>query len=155
MSGTAHQRQVADLKAAGLNPLLSASSGASTPQGAMATVQNVEQQGIASAMNALAGTADIGIKLGQIQLMKTQSELASAGVGLSKAQTQKAKVEAKARTKDIPKADMMNKFYRNILEPIMDNLQQINMKNWKKGVKKLKPEDMLIEGNASPKGGLR
>jgi len=114
MSNTAHTRQVQDLRDAGLNPILSANSGASAPQGASASSQpvkmdNVIAPAVASAMEATKMRQDL-----------KQSE---ASVDLTKAQTLKTVTETEVARKGIPGADIKNRIYK-AGAPLIDKLEQ-------------------------------
>jgi CCR4-NOT transcriptional regulation complex NOT5 subunit len=73
MSSTAHQREVRDLRLAGLNPILSGTGGmgASSGPGATASMDNVAGAGVASALEALT-------KITQSYLIREQTDRAKA-----------------------------------------------------------------------------
>lgn len=100
MSSTAHQREVADLRAAGLNPILSAGGGgSSTPSGGQANIQSTTEGLSHSAKNIAPMLAALAQVKAQTAQTEAQTALAPNQRKLLEAQTASALASARATEK--------------------------------------------------------
>lgn len=111
MSNTAHQREMADLKAAGINPLLTATggAGASTPSAGMGSIgmQDIGDSGGANSAAALKMQKELQAK--QIENLESSTDKNNADAAQARARTENDNVMTAAQVSNINSSTALNK----------------------------------------------
>lgn len=139
MANTERQRAVADLKAAGLNPLLAGDTGAATPVGASAKgiqAQNTPATVDNEMAGALSGAIDLYNAASQAKKLRAEAENAEKGVKLTEATTART-LGGQALDAEQRRAIEAQRARDRAIQPVFDaagNLIQRampNAKSWK------------------------
>lgn len=147
MSSTAHQREIVDLRKAGLNPILSATGGrgASSPGGSMAQFQDIATPAVASALSARRMGQEIrnlrateGLTIAQTAVQRQQESLLKgpAGVGDWLGEAIESLNELRSQAAGGPSAVAAR---RNIAE-LLEGLQKLRARGGDRSLAELRAE---------------
>lgn len=128
MANTTHQRQIKDMKKAGLNPMLAATQGgAPAPSGAQASgAQATGDRAEVSPEDPEARELIEGLTSGALQAKRLKEDISVMKKQKQKikAETEKTKTENKIRKKDVPLAEAkaeIAKTAKKYLDPILED----------------------------------
>lgn len=127
MSNTAYQRQVADMKASGINPALamSSSSGASTPSGAMAASEGVSNPDLVGLLGQI---ANLSLLRSQKRNIDADTEKKLADTEFSKANLVKAGAEVQQIMANTRKLGL-DADSQSIVNGYLDRIQNVTLQN--------------------------